>query len=281
LLRACAEALGCAPAVVPQPATATAAGSTLPAHARLLLVEDNEINCDLAVELLGRIGLQVDIARNGREAIERLQRSDYDAVLMDCQMPEMDGFEATRRLRQEPRWRDLPIIAMTANAMLGDREKALAAGMNDHVAKPINVPHLYATIARWVKPRTAAAGRAGAATPRPELDREAAMARLDGNAALLQRALDRFAAQYQDFRPAFDALRRAGDASAARRMAHDLQSLAGTQGLPAFQEAALALEQACAAGVDGERFDLQVHEVAAQLASVIAEITPAPSPASP
>jgi CheY-like chemotaxis protein len=81
-----------------------------------------------------------------------LGRQHFDGVLMDCQMPVMDGYAATRALRQQPQWRELPVIAMTANAMVGDREKVLAAGMNDHVAKPIKVEELFATLARWVRP---------------------------------------------------------------------------------------------------------------------------------
>ncbi|MGM9489297.1 response regulator [Ideonella sp. YS5] len=123
--------------------------------ARVLLVEDNEVNCEVAQELLGQAGIVVTIARDGREALQTLERESFDGVLMDCQMPSMDGFEATRRVRENPAWKDLPVIAMTANAMVGDREKALAAGMNDHIAKPIDVNHMFATLARWVRPTAA------------------------------------------------------------------------------------------------------------------------------
>jgi len=123
--------------------------------ARVLLVEDNEVNCEVAQELLGQAGIVVTIARDGREALQTLERESFDGVLMDCQMPSMDGFEATRRVRENPAWKDLPVIAMTANAMVGDREKALAAGMNDHIAKPIDVSHMFATLARWVRPAAA------------------------------------------------------------------------------------------------------------------------------
>jgi len=81
-----------------------------------------------------------------------LERERYDAVLMDCQMPVLDGYEATRRLRRQARWRDLPVIAMTASAIVGDREKALAAGMNDHIVKPIDVDQMYTTLERWLHP---------------------------------------------------------------------------------------------------------------------------------
>ncbi len=116
---------------------------------RVLLVEDNDINQELAMALLGDAGMQVTLATDGRQAIDILDQQPFDLVLMDCQMPVMDGYEATRAIRAQPRWATLPIIAMTANAMVGDRDKALAAGMNDHIAKPIVVAEMFATIGRW------------------------------------------------------------------------------------------------------------------------------------
>ena len=120
--------------------------------AYVLLVEDNPINREIAESLLHSAGVTVAVAGNGEEALEMLARGRYDGVLMDCQMPVLDGYEATRRLRRQPQWQDLPVIAMTADAMVGDREKALAAGMNDHIVKPIRVDEMYATLARWVRP---------------------------------------------------------------------------------------------------------------------------------
>jgi PAS domain S-box-containing protein len=121
------------------------------AGARVLLVEDNPINQELACDLLRRVGVLTEVAADGKEALAMLERGHFDAVLMDCQMPVMDGYEATRALRADARWRELPVIAMTANAMVGDRERVLAAGMNDHVAKPIKVDELFATLVRWVR----------------------------------------------------------------------------------------------------------------------------------
>ena len=137
------------------------------AGARVLLVEDNPINQELARDLLGRANIVVEVAQDGREALDMLARERFDAVLMDCQMPVMDGYEATRELRRHPQWQDLPVIAMTANAMVGDREKVLAAGMNDHIAKPIRFAELFGTLARWVRPGAAvdAGGRDEARTP--------------------------------------------------------------------------------------------------------------------
>jgi CheY-like chemotaxis protein len=120
--------------------------------AHLLVVEDNPINREIALELLGRAGVRVSLAGDGQEALDMLGRERFDGILMDCQMPVMDGYEAARRIRQQPQWRELPIIAMTANALVGDREKVLAAGMNDHIAKPIRVDEMFATLARWVRP---------------------------------------------------------------------------------------------------------------------------------
>jgi signal transduction histidine kinase/DNA-binding response OmpR family regulator/HAMP domain-containing protein len=122
------------------------------AGARILLVEDNPINQELARELLEQAGMVVSVAGNGREALDLLARDRFDAVLMDCQMPVMDGYAAARALREQPRWRDLPVIAMTADAMVGDRERVLAAGMNDHIAKPIKLEEMFGTLARWVRP---------------------------------------------------------------------------------------------------------------------------------
>ncbi|MEF7613662.1 response regulator [Aquincola sp. MAHUQ-54] len=117
----------------------------------LLLTEDNPINQELATELLRGAGAEVTVAQNGREALEALELRRFDAVLMDCQMPEMDGYEAARRIRADPRWHGLPMIAMTASAMAGDRERVLAAGMDDHIVKPIDVEAMFTTLARWLK----------------------------------------------------------------------------------------------------------------------------------
>jgi CheY-like chemotaxis protein len=119
----------------------------------ILVAEDNPVNQKVAQALLGKMGLQSDVVANGREAVNALQTTPYDLVLMDCQMPEMDGYEATSKIRQlgskalNP---SIPIIAMTALAMLGDREKCIQAGMNDFIAKPVLRRELVGTLARWL-----------------------------------------------------------------------------------------------------------------------------------
>jgi signal transduction histidine kinase/CheY-like chemotaxis protein len=116
----------------------------------ILLVEDNEVNQLVASKILKKAGLEVKIANNGLEALEMLQKERFDLILMDIQMPEMDGLTATREIRKMNQFQDLPIVAMTAHAMTGDRDLSIAAGMNDHVTKPIDVPELFKTLARWL-----------------------------------------------------------------------------------------------------------------------------------
>ena len=237
------------------------------AGARLLLVEDNAINQELACDLLQRAGIVVDVAADGQQALAALERARFDAVLMDCQMPVMDGYEATRALRLRAELRDLPVIAMTANAMAGDREKVLAAGMNDHVAKPIDVDELFATLARWVRPRAApTVDQASASAPPPGLDTRAGLAAVRGNEALYRRLLAKFRQREADFEARLRDARSHGDAEAAIRCAHDLKSVAGTLGMPALQRAAEALEAALVA----------VHEQGASEAAIeplVADVT--------
>ncbi len=119
---------------------------------KILLVEDNRVNQLVASGLLRKLGHRVDLAENGERALAALQRQRYDIILMDCQMPVMDGFEATRAIRQNPEWADLPVIAVTANVLQGDREQCLASGMNDYVTKPYKRDELRAVIVRWAPP---------------------------------------------------------------------------------------------------------------------------------
>jgi len=119
---------------------------------RLLLAEDHDINQIVARETLEHADFTVEIAENGREAIEMALAKRYDLIFMDIQMPEMDGLAAAAELRRHPHLRDIPIVAMTAHAMSGDREKSLAVGMNDHITKPIDPEKVFAVIAKWLPP---------------------------------------------------------------------------------------------------------------------------------
>jgi CheY-like chemotaxis protein len=129
------------------------AETAVPPHARVLLAEDNAVNQRVAVRMLEKLGCQVDVAANGREAVESVWRSSYDCVFMDCQMPEMDGFEATAaiRRREDPGDLHVPIIAITAHAMQGDRDRCLSAGMDDYLSKPVGAEALRTMLQKWVR----------------------------------------------------------------------------------------------------------------------------------
>jgi two-component system sensor histidine kinase/response regulator len=173
--------LGHAPAGEVMPALVAPPGLELSrlAGSRVLLVEDNDLNQQVALELLRQAGMRVDVAENGAVAVDRVRIQPYDIVLMDLQMPVMDGLTATREIRRLPGRGGLPIVAMTANAMAGDRERCLAAGMQDHVSKPIEPARLWACLRRWLTPKTEpvahvvqpAPAPAGAAKCRPILPR--------------------------------------------------------------------------------------------------------------
>jgi two-component system sensor histidine kinase/response regulator len=122
---------------------------------KILLVEDNEFNQELAQMLLESKHIKVRTANNGQEALDILSEEEFDCVLMDCHMPIMDGYEATRKIREHEKLKNLPVIALTANAMVGDREKVLTVGMNDHITKPLKPDEMYMTLAKWIAPHDA------------------------------------------------------------------------------------------------------------------------------
>ncbi|HKW84793.1 MAG TPA: response regulator, partial [Burkholderiaceae bacterium] len=264
LLGACLDVL-----VPSRPASATLQGedATLArqrqslAGARLLLVEDNPVNQELACELLRGAGIQVAVADNGLRALHMLEHQTFDGVLMYCQMPELDGYETTRRLRQDARWRQLPVIAMTANAMVGDRDKALAAGMNDHVAKPIKLEQLFGTLARWVG--SADVARASAAFDESAL-RESGV---EAGSALHGRLLAMFAERVGTFCARFEAA--TGDRVTATRLAHDLKSEAAVLGARGLSAAAAELEAACVQNAADQEIETHLDRVQAALAPVL------------
>jgi signal transduction histidine kinase/CheY-like chemotaxis protein/HPt (histidine-containing phosphotransfer) domain-containing protein len=232
---------------------------------RALLAEDNEANQMVAVELLSRLGIELDVAPNGREAVAMAQAAPtkYAAILMDMQMPELDGLAATRVLRADPRFTAVPIIAMTANAMKADLDACLAAGMNDHVTKPIERKALLATLRRWLPATQASStglpglqsGADGSAAPSDAASRDAS-APIDGIdvSATLQRlgidrqTLERLLLRFADGQPeTLGALRAAvagGDTALAARHAHAIAGAAGNLGADGLHRAAKALEQA-------------------------------------
>lgn len=224
----------------------------------VLLAEDNEVNQQIVVELLESTGARVVVAANGREAVARLQAGldgePFDLVLMDLQMPEMDGYEATRLIRADPRFQDLPIIAMTAHAMIEERQHCLDAGMNDHVAKPIDPDALFHTVRRWLKPGfeatthppTDAAPRgAEPALPAiPGLDVASGLRRVAGNRKLYRDLLDQYVAGQADVAARIQAALATGDRATAERLAHTLKGVSGNIGATVIELLAAELERA-------------------------------------
>ena len=236
-----------------EPPTQAEAALSVVSGARVLLVEDNELNQEVARELLQGAGLVVDIAADGQQAVDKVRAGDYDLVLMDVQMPVMDGLEATRLIRASGDRAGLPIIAMTANASDSDRSACLNAGMNDHVAKPIDPAMLFRTLKLWIQPRPglgsgAAPGSQAAPAPGqtlpalPGIDTADGLGRMMGRQDLYLRMLRKFAASNRTVAEQTRAALARGDAGSARRLAHTLKGLAGNIGAGALQEAARQLE---------------------------------------
>jgi PAS domain S-box-containing protein len=220
--------------------------------ARILLVEDNDLNQEVAIELLRGAGFVVDLAENGQVALDKVKAADYDIVLMDMQMPVMDGLTATREIRKEERFKDLPIVAMTANAMQRDRDLCLAAGMNDHVAKPIEPDDLWKVLLKWIKPRPSAAA---AVTPQAvqddglpsgieELDMVNGLRRVLGKRKLYLSMLRKFVAGQKSATVEILKALDGDDWGAAERLAHTLKGVSGNIGAAVVQELAEKLEAA-------------------------------------
>ena len=214
---------------------------------RVLLVEDNEVNRELAQEMLSNMGLTVDLAENGLQAVERVQQIPYDLVLMDCHMPVMDGYEATGRIRHDLQMRQLPIIAMTANALPSDRERCLAVGMDDHIPKPIDVAVLNATLALWLEsaegtPQLPAPAGTTLMTPSADINIRAALDRMGGDQAMYNRLLGRFRDNQGDAVERLREEQSRGDSAAMLLRAHTLRGLAGNIGAVTLSRLAGELE---------------------------------------
>jgi two-component system, sensor histidine kinase and response regulator len=220
-------------AVSDRPETSSPAGPAV----RLLVAEDNPVNSKVALLLLERLGYAVDLAANGREVLELLPKASYGLILMDCQMPEMDGYEATRIIREQERgFSRIPIVAMTANAVSGDRERCIAAGMDDYLSKPIERARLAEMLAKWVPLRPPA-------PPPTEQTPAAGVSRRELTALFLEDAPARVAE--------LEAAARQGDRDALRRAAHQLKGTAATVGATDVARSAAELERAA----DGSPLD--------------------------
>ncbi|MCP4695887.1 MAG: response regulator [Gammaproteobacteria bacterium] len=239
--------------------------------AHVILTEDNPVNLQLATAILEHAGLHVTAAGNGKEALAKLAKlaelaelaklaesGAADAVLMDIHMPEMDGYEAVRLIRENPRYEKLPVIAMTANALKGDKEKCLAAGMNDYVVKPIDTEQLFAVLGKWIKPgkRSPAPLRAGSGEALesglpdrlPGIDIAAGVKRIGGNSLLFKKLLMDFCRDNADTLPAIREALNKDEQALARHLAHSLKGLAGNLSMESLFSTAESLETAVRQG---------------------------------
>ncbi|MDD5412929.1 MAG: ATP-binding protein, partial [Methylobacter sp.] len=221
-------------------------------NAYLLLVEDNPINQELMLEILGNNGMKVDLAIHGADAVAMVSKNDYSAVIMDCLMPVMDGYEASRLIRTDPRFADLPIIAMTANVMAEDRERCLASGMNDHIGKPIEWDQFFQTLVRWIKPETAVGliktseKDADVVLAFPVLtgvDQNTVRQQTGNNIALYRKILFLFRIKHADDIALIRAAYQAGDNETAIHIAHKLTGSASSVGSNQLSNLAANLEQ--------------------------------------
>mgnify|MGYP000583071804 FL=1 len=250
--------------------------------AHVLLVEDNEINQELALELLTSNGLRVSVANNGQEALDLLNTDEFDGVLMDCQMPVMDGYTATRELRKQERFESLPILAMTANAMAGDKEKVIEAGMNDHISKPINVNNMFQIMAKWIvsssRPQKGAVTVQHSEVIIPKLkgiNTEAGLERTQGNNSFYLKLLKKVADNYADFISEFDAAVDTGDWELAERLAHTLKGVVSNIGAEDLQAVSAELEdEAKARNISDETHTavkLELEQLLGEIAGIAEE----------
>lgn len=235
-----------------------------PQRARLLLAEDNLINREVALELLHGVGLDVDVAEDGKEALDKAHLHYYDLVLMDIQMPNMDGLDACRAIRTLPGWQDIPILAMTANAFDEDRLAARLAGMNDHVAKPVDPEQLYASLLKWLPVAAPEVGVESIAPEAsvpdaetelrkrlaaiPDLDLVAGMRLMRGKLESYQRILMLFADGHGEDLPRLAALIAEGELDAAEKIAHALKGATGNIGALPIHALVVTLDDALKRG---------------------------------
>jgi two-component system sensor histidine kinase/response regulator len=253
--------------------------------AQVLLVEDNEINQQVAKEILEGAGLKITLANDGQEAVNAVKENEYDVVLMDVQMPVMDGYTATREIRKDGRFKELPIIAMTANAMAGDREKSLEAGMNDYVAKPIDTKDLFNTLARWIEPgdRKMQVGCAKEGLEKkaereddsmselPGISVADGLKKVGGNEKFYQKLLLQFLDTNRDSANEIREALEKKDQSLAVRLAHTVKGVAGTLGAGGLAQVAGELEKTLKTGENTGLSSL-LHEFESHLNQVMHSI---------
>jgi two-component system, sensor histidine kinase and response regulator len=226
--------------------------------ARVLLVEDNPINQQVAQEVLEQVGIVVKIANNGAEAVTAVENEEFEAILMDVQMPVMDGYEATKSIRNLQNKNDIPIIAMTAHAMAGDREKCLAHGMNDHVPKPTEPIHLYTVLLNWIEPQNQTVDgeqvlNVGFVGDQPADDKlpdqlkgfdiQAGLRRVGGNRKLMHKLLREFHKDYQNGAERLKSAFASDNHEEVSRLVHTIKGAAGNLGATELYAAAIDLDK--------------------------------------
>jgi CheY-like chemotaxis protein len=243
------------------PRPAAQAAADLPRGARILVAEDNPVNIELVKRLLQRAGLSCDVAVNGQQALEALERASYDLVLMDVQMPVMDGMEATQKIRQREKAAGghIPIVALTAHSMKGDRARFLAVGMDDYLSKPLEAARLYETIGRQLRgPEPAAdaqaptTGAAPAVTAAPSgrelLDPQDLLDRMGDDRELIAEVLAMFLAEGEKAMAGVEEALKSGDAGRVRSAAHYFKSMSANVSAKALREACYEIEKLGAEG---------------------------------
>jgi PAS domain S-box-containing protein len=249
--------------------------------AHILLVEDNLLNQELAVELLQSNGIQVTLAENGQVALDKLSVEVFDGILMDCQMPIMDGYQATEEIRKKDHLHDLPIIAMTANVMVQDIEKALQSGMNDHIGKPLDVTYMFQTMRKWIKvsnkdtSKIAKLENEHTEVPPYDLTNligvnvENGLKRTQGSLSLYIKLLKRFTHSMSDFEHQFN---HAKGNSESERLAHTLVGTAGNIGAEKLYDAAKKLEESCKNNISNDIRQTHLNNTIKQLTPVLASL---------
>ena len=257
---------------------------TVLSGARILLVEDNEVNQQVASELMEQANITVLVAENGKQAVELVCREKLDGVLMDVHMPVMDGLTATREIRKHPQFTRLPVLAMTANAMFGDRELCLEAGMQDHIAKPVDPGNMFSTLARWVKPALpktlsdfwshdeedqAEQEENRAVLPKiPGIDTQAGLRRLGGNVKSYLGLLAKFRVNQGGADKAVRQALADGEMLTAERLSHTIKGVAGTIGAEGLQKKARVLESTIKNRSDFERIETIWSDVSEELGKI-------------